>query len=54
MGKMYTTEILTTFKDLMDLPMIPTQWETQTTHKGIFTLPFQATGLPEQCVPQIQ
>ena len=45
---------LTTFLEQIDLPTSPTQWETQTAHKVTFTLLFQVSGLPEQCVWQIK
>ena len=43
-----------TFLEQMDLLMNLTKWETQTPHKVTLTLPFQATGLSEQCVLQIK
>ena len=54
MGKCTSQKSLTTFLEQMDLPTYLPHWETQTTHKVTFTLPFQVIGLPKQCVWQIK
>ena len=47
-------EILNPFFEQTDIALSLTKWQTQTFHKAILILPFQATGSPEQCIWQIK